>query len=150
MAVDVTPVFAEYFAGNRSPDPNDPDHRQRPNYGVVATLAGSVLEIELRFRSGSAFCCPQWGCHLALCDGKRWDGLRRRLAAHGVTAPAQLELRLTGVIEEGALFFDWGKPDPARRGWYAFAPAAAHRYQARAAEAPSPPEAGAAADRPGE
>jgi hypothetical protein len=134
----VTPVLGEYLANNRGPDPHDPGHRQRPNYGVAAALADGVLDVVLIFRSGSAYCCCEWGCHLGLFDGKRWDGLRRRLAAHGITPPPQMELRLTCVIEEGAVFFDFAKPDPTRRGWYGFAPAAAHRYEARAAEAPNP------------
>jgi hypothetical protein len=39
-------------------------------------------------------------------------------------------------VEDGATFFDLSKPDPARRGWYAFAPAEAGRYGATAEEAP--------------
>jgi hypothetical protein len=39
------------------------------------------------------------------------------------------------VVEEGALFFDIFKPDCKRRGWYAFAPVAAHQYEIVAGEA---------------
>jgi hypothetical protein len=138
MPIDVTPIFAEQLAGNRGPDPSDPKHRQAPAYGVTATLAGSVLSVELTFRSGSAYCCYEWGCHIHLFPlGKRWDGLRRLLAAHGIAAPQQMELRRTCVIEEGTLFFDFRKPDPTRRGWYAFAPVAAQRYHGTVIEAPS-------------
>jgi hypothetical protein len=49
-----------------------------------------------------------------------------------------MQLRLTVVIEDGAIFFDLAKPDPTRRGWYAFAPVAARRYQASTVEAPDP------------
>jgi hypothetical protein len=150
VAIDVTGIFAEYLAGNRGPDPADPGRRQTPDYGVVATLAGDVLEVELTFRSGSAYCCHEWGCHVALIAGKRWDGFRRRLAAHGIAAPPRIELRRTCVIEEGAIFFDFSRPDPTRRRWYAFAPVAAQRYQATAIEAPSPGEPGAIVDRPGD
>jgi hypothetical protein len=144
VAVDVAPIFAEYLAGNRGPNPDDPEHWQRPNYGVLATLAGGILEVELTFRTGSAYCCYEWGCHVPLIDGKRWEGFRRLLAAQGIAAPPRIELRRTCVIEAGANFFDFAKPDPTRRGWYAFAPAPAQRYQARAVEAPSPAERGAA------
>jgi hypothetical protein len=150
MVVDVTPIFVEYLAGNRGPDPADPKHRQRPNYGVVATLTDAVLEVELTFRTGSAYCCYAWGCHVALSPGKRWDGLRRRLAEHGITAPPQIELRWAMVIEEGAIFFDLFRPDPTRRGWYAFAPVAAARYQGRATESPTPAEPDVREDCPGE
>lgn len=135
MAIDVAFIAADYLAGNRGPDPNDPEHRQRPNYGIVATLADCVLEVELTFRGGSVYCCCEWGCHVALRDGKRWYDFRKQLAAHNIAAPPRMELLLTCAIEEGAIFFDFAKPDPNRRGWYAFAPAAAHRYQVRAVEA---------------
>jgi hypothetical protein len=58
------------------------------------------------------------------------------LAAHGITTPSQIEMWVTCVIEEGAVFFDFTRPDPTRRrGWYAFAPAPAERYEVRLLEA---------------
>jgi hypothetical protein len=141
VVVDVTDVFAELLARNRGPDPLDPDARQPPDYGVAASLDGRALSVVLTFRRGAAYCCMEWGCHLALTDGKRWEGLRRALAAHGIAAPAQLELRLSCVIEEGAVFFNLFRPDPTRRNWYAFEPVAAHHYGASAVEALSAPEA---------
>src|SRR5437879_3212853 len=36
VPVDVTPVFAAYFARNRGPVPGDPDVRQPPDYAVSA------------------------------------------------------------------------------------------------------------------
>ena len=136
MAIDVTPVFAAYFARNRGPVPGDPDTRRPPDYGVSATLDGGVIALELTFRAGSAYCCSEWGCHLALPAGKRWDGLRRELAARGVPAPDRLELHLAVVVEAGALFFDFRRPEPSPggRGWYAFAPDEARRYQVVVAE----------------
>jgi hypothetical protein len=138
VPTDVTAILTEYLAGNRGPDPTDADHRRRPDYGVTATLAGGVLEVVLTFRSGCAYCCCEWGCHLNLTEGKRWDGLRRRLIVAGIAAPSQLELRLACVVEDGAKFFDLARPDPARRGWYAFTSTVAHRYTAIAVEAPEP------------
>jgi hypothetical protein len=98
-------------------------------------LEGNTLCVVLTFRAGCAYCCMEWGCHLALADGTRWDGLRRALAEHGVAAPEHLELRLACVVEEEAVFFDPFAPDPDRRGWYTFRPVAAHRYQVSATEA---------------
>src|SRR3954464_10192156 len=97
--------------------------RRGRRYGVAAALTGRVIELALTFRAGSAYCCSEWGCHLGLSGGRRWDGLRREVAAPGVPAPDELELRLGVVVEAGALFFALRQPDPARRGWYAFAPA---------------------------
>jgi hypothetical protein len=140
VAVDVTPVFADYIARNRGPVPGDPEARQPSDHAVTATLDGGVIDLEMTFRSGSAYCCYEWGCHLALAEGKRWGWLRRELAARGVPAPDRLELRLAVVVEAGALFFDWSRPEPSPRGrgWYAFAPADALRYQKVVAEGNSP------------
>jgi hypothetical protein len=135
--VDVTLILKELLAGNRGPNPLDPESRQSPNYGVVASLEGNTLEVVLTFRKDAAYCCMEWGCHLPLLGGKRWERLRRALAAHGVAVPPRLELSLTCVIEDGAVFFDLSKPDRSRRGWYAFAPVTAHRYQITALEAGS-------------
>ncbi len=137
MAVDVTPVLAELLARNRGPDPLNPESRRPPDYGVAASLEGNVLAVVLTFRRGAAYCCMECRCHLPLFNGKRWDDLRRTLAAHGVAVPPRLELRLSCVVEEGAIFFDPFKPDPTRRRWYAFMPAMAHDYQVSATEADS-------------
>jgi hypothetical protein len=71
-------------------------------------------------------------------SGKRWEDLRRRLASAGIDAPPQMELRLTVVVEDGAIFFDFSRPDPARRGWYAFAPVRARRHEVTCVEALPP------------
>jgi hypothetical protein len=135
VAVDVTAALAELLARNRGPDPLNPDQRRAPDYGVAASLEGNTLAVVLTFRREAAYCCMEWGCHLALFDGKRWDALRRALAAHGVMTPPRLELQLSCVVEEGAVFFDLFKPDPTRRGWYAFESVAAYHYQVSAVEA---------------
>jgi hypothetical protein len=135
VAVDITAILAELLSRNRGPDPLNPGGRRAANYGVAAALDRDTLAVVLTFRKGAAYCCMEWGCHLGLFDGKRWDGLRRALAAHGVPAPARLELRLSCVVEEGALFPDPFRPDPARRGSYAFRPAAAYHYQVSTFEA---------------
>jgi hypothetical protein len=136
VAIDVSRILAEYQSRNRGPDPSDPDLRRRPDYGVAASLSDRVLEVVLTFRRGCTYCCYERGCHLDLMNGKRWSWLRQLLDAAGIVAPPQLELRFNGVIEEGAEFFDFARPDPTRRGWYAFAPAAAYGYEATAMEAP--------------
>ncbi len=129
MTLDLTSLFETYFAKNRGPVQGDPDGRQAPNYGVTASLDGKVIEMTLTFRAGSAYCCCESGCHLALFETERWDRLRGEMSVHRVVAPDRLSLRLTVVVEEGALFFDFSRPDPARRGWYAFKPVSGHKYQ---------------------
>jgi len=134
---DITAVLAELLTGNRSPDPANPDCRRQAQYGVLASLKGSVLAVTLTFRRDCVYCCHEWGCHLGLFGDKRWHGLRTALAAHGIAPPPRLELRLECVVEEGAVFFNFSRPDSSRRGWYAFAPVLAHRYEAVSAEAPA-------------
>jgi hypothetical protein len=134
VAVDVSPVFAAYLAGNRGPVPGNPDSRQAPDYGASAFLEGSSLDLTLTFRAGSAYCCCEWGCHLSLPKGRRWEWLRQELHGRGLAPAGGLTLHLTVVVEPGALVFDWSRPDPTRRGWYAFAPADARRYHAVVAE----------------
>jgi len=73
MAVDLTPVFAAYFARNRGPVPGDPEAKAPPNYGISASLDGAVVIPTLTFRAASAYCCFEWGCQLNLYEGKRWN-----------------------------------------------------------------------------
>ena len=135
MAIDLTPVFSDYLARNRGPVPGAPDARQPPDYGVSASLDGGAIELALIFRTGAAYCCPEWGCHLSASDNELWEWLRRELPVRGVVAPPRLELHLTVVVEAGALFFDFRRPDPSRRGWYGFAPAQEFRDQHDVSEA---------------
>jgi hypothetical protein len=137
MAVDVTLILKRLLAANRGPDPTNPETRQPADYGVAASLEADVLDVELTFKKDRAYCCMEWGCHLGLFDGKRWSKLRQALADVGVVAPSSLRLQLSCRIEEGAVFFDFSKPDRSRRGWYAFAPAALHEYKAATVEAGS-------------
>jgi hypothetical protein len=139
VAVDVTPVFAAYFARNRGPVPGDPGARQPPDYGVSASLDGGVVDLALTFRAGSAYCCHEWGCHLSPSKDKWWQWLRRELSDRGVEVPPRLELHLTIVVEAGAMFFEFRRPDRSRRGWYDFAPAEECRYQHVVAEGGNPP-----------
>ena len=137
MAVDITLIVKELLAANRGPNPTDPDARQSPAYGVTASLEGNVLDVVLTFKKDHAYCCMEWGCHLALFDGRRWQRLHEALAQSGVIAPPYLRLQLFCKIEEGAVFFDFSKPDRSKRGWYAFAPVAAHNYKVVTVEADS-------------
>src|SRR5262249_17739630 len=89
------------------------------------------------FKKDRAYCCMEWGCHLALFDGRRWERLHEALAESGVVAPPNLRLQLSCKFEEGAVFFDFSTPDRSRRGWYAFAPVAAHDYKVVTVEAGS-------------
>jgi hypothetical protein len=137
MTLDVTHVLEEMLARNRGPNPVDPDASQPPKYRVSASLEDNILDVVLTFQKDSVYCCMEWGCHLSLFDGKRWVNLRQALAAHDVVAPPSLQLRLSCVIEDGAVFFDYSKPDPTKKGWYAFAPVAMQKYQVSSGEAGS-------------
>jgi hypothetical protein len=135
MAVNVTLILKELLAANRGPNPADPDAGQAPDYEVTAELTGNVLDVALTFQTGHSYCCMEWGCHLPLLDGRRWEMLREALARSGVVAPQSLRLQLACKIEKGAVFFDYSRPDRSRPGWYAFAPVAAHDYQVVTTEA---------------
>jgi hypothetical protein len=137
MMVDVTNIFAAHLARNRGPVIGDPERRQAPNYGVLADFREGVINVLLSFRRGSAYCCFEHGCHLPLFAGKRWEWLRRELAACGLNLSPRLELHLQAVVEEGALFFDFSRPEPSPRGrgWYAFAPFPVTHYETTILEA---------------
>jgi hypothetical protein len=138
MTVDVTPVLAKYLAPNRSPDPTNTYGTRPSEYGVSAAWESGVINLLLTFRCGSYYCCYERGCHLDLLTHQRWERLRRQLTDHGLDIPPRLKLRLEVVVEDGAIFFDYSKPDPTRRGRYAFAPVDSFRYQAELEEAESP------------
>jgi hypothetical protein len=104
VKVDVTPAFAAYLAGNCGPTVSDADARERPEYGVAALFDGTVIELVLTFRSGSAYCCGEWQCHFMLFRTRRWDRLRQEFAALGLKVAGRLELQVDVVIEDGALF----------------------------------------------
>jgi hypothetical protein len=116
MALDVTSILKRLLADNRGPDPTDPEGRQSPDYGVAASLECDVLDVVLTFKKDRAYCCMEWGCHLALFDGKRREKLHQILGDSGVVAPSRLRLQMCCKTEEGALFFDFSKPDRSRRG----------------------------------
>ena len=130
MTVDLTPAYAALLARNLGPIPGDAEARRPAQYGVSAEFDRGVVDLTLTFHSGAAYCCYEWGCHLGLDEVGTWPWLRGELAARGVPSPGPLRVRLTVVVEAGALFFDWTRPRPSARGrgWYEFAPAAARRY----------------------
>ncbi|MCE9634309.1 MAG: hypothetical protein K8T90_01275 [Planctomycetes bacterium] len=131
MTVDLTSAYAALLARNLGPVPGDSEARRPAEYGVSAAFDRGVVYLTLTFRSGAAYCCYEWGCHLGLDEVETWPWLRGELAARGVASPGLLRVRLTVVVEAGALFFDWTRPRPSARGrgWYEFAPEAARRYE---------------------
>ena len=132
MAVDVTGILKVMLGRNWGPNRRTPERREVPNYGVAATLVGDVLNVVLTFQKDCDYCCMEWGCHLMLFDGQRWERLREIFTAQGVIVPSILKLRLTCIIEEGAYFFDFAKPDP--KGEFEFAPVKALQYEVTTAE----------------
>jgi hypothetical protein len=129
MTVDVTSVFAAYLAQNRGPDPDEPTATRPSEYGVSAQWEDGVVRLALTFRRGCVYCCMESGCHLRLFSTKQWEWLRRELSARGIQLPSRLTVMVEVVVEDGAIFFDYSRPDQARRGRYAFAPVNAQRYQ---------------------
>lgn len=136
MAVDVTLAFVAYTASNRGPTPTDPDARERPDYGLSATLYGNAVELLLTFHAGSAYCCGEWQCHFHLFPTRQWSQLRQELAALGVEVAGRLELRVEVVIEEGALFFA-PNPSPGRAP-ATLAPTRAFQYRQTVVEGDRP------------
>lgn len=94
MPVDITCALSELLARNRGPDSVNPETRRQPSYGVTGLLREGLLEVGLTFRRNESYCCMEWGCHLPLFSGTRWDLLRQYLTVHGVLIPQQLRLRL--------------------------------------------------------
>jgi hypothetical protein len=129
VTLDLSAMFTKTLSRNRGLVPGDPDARRPPDYGVSALLEGRQVTMTLTFRAGSAYCCYETGCHLDLHEGRRWEGLRRELASLNLEPEAQLSMRLTTIIEPGALFFDFARPDPKRRSWYAFRTAPGRRVE---------------------
>lgn len=134
MAIDVTAILRELLKGNLGTDSLNPGSRVPQNYGVTGSLEGNCLVMELTFRTGSAYCCMEWGCHVGFTSGNRWERLRQALIAKCIDPPHRIELRSTCVVEEGAMFFDLLKPDPARRGCYELRSIAAQQFQVSAIE----------------
>ncbi len=135
--MDVSPVMEAYLSANKGPAADDPAARVRLDYGIVATLTGGLLEVRLTFRRGAAYCCFEPGCHLGLFAGRRWNPLRRHFASAGFAAPGRLELRLTGVVEAGALTFGGRRLTQSRPGVYELEPSAAYDYQTTEEELPA-------------
>jgi hypothetical protein len=134
MLIDVTEILTGLIARNRGPDPLNPGTARKPDYGIEASLERNVLSVELTFRRGAAYCCMEYGCHLALNNGRFWKEMRAGLASQGINISTRLDLRLSCVIEDGALFFNLARPDPIRLNWYSFEPAAAYHYDISARE----------------
>jgi hypothetical protein len=135
MRQDVTATLQELLSTNRGLTLKDGAARVPTEYSVTCFLADDVVEMTLTFLRGRTYCCMESGCHLRLLDGTRWTGLRNALEAAGTVPPSRLHLRLTVVVEDGALFFDFAKPEPGPPGRYSFARSGAHRYEVDAEEA---------------
>lgn len=134
MKTDISDVLAALLADNRGLDPNHPEVRQLPNHGIAATIETDLIDLVLTFRRGTAYCCMEWACHLGFVRGERWVKLRRALTVRNITVPDQLNLHLQCIIEEGAMFHDFSRPDPTRRGVYALISSEAFCYELSVAE----------------
>ncbi len=131
MAVDISSVFEALLAKNKGPVSGSPGARESPIYGVSASIEGGGIDLTLTFRTGCAYCCMEWGCHLGAYETRWWNSLRQELVDRGIRGPGRLELRLTVVVEEGALFFDFSRRVSLDcvRGEYQLRPAKATEYR---------------------
>jgi len=129
VVLDSTSIVKGILSGNKGPDPRKPDNRVLPNYGITASLDSDVLEIKLVFKSGSAYCCDEFDCHLSLFEGERWNKLRDAFNEKGIALQPRLKLKVVCAIEEGAMFYDLSKPKPVGVCEYAFEPAEADGYE---------------------
>jgi hypothetical protein len=136
VITDITAALASYLSTNLGPDPLRPGHPLPSSYGAIGTIDGERVTIMLTFRADAAYCCMEWGCHLALHASQRWQRFRAALQANGIAAPERLELALTVVVEPGAQFFDPFRPVRDHRGAYELQPASAHRNEYSTTEAP--------------
>ena len=125
MAVDVTSVFATYLAQNRGPDPKDPTGTRPSEYAVSAEWADGVVRLVLTFLTGCVYCCMESGCHLRLFSTKRWEWLRRESVGLWNTTSIPTNMMVEDVVEEERDLLRLSRPNPKRRGRYAFAPVAA-------------------------
>ncbi|MBY0587092.1 hypothetical protein K2X85_07935 [bacterium] len=134
MKIDISDTFAALLAENRGVDPNHPEATKPPDYGITATFETGFIDLVLTFRRDSAYCCMEWGCHLGFVSGEHWVKLRQALWLRKTTVPDRLRLHLRCIIEDGAKFYDLSRPNPTRRGVYAFKTAEAWCYELSVAE----------------
>jgi len=136
MTIDISSHIREMLSTNRVLDPE----QSQPEYGITAKLDDATISMVFTFLSGKSYCCEQWSCHMSLHSGDRWDKLRRILTAHEIALPEQLDLSIRVVVEEGALFFEFGKQNPPRQGLeYPLAPVSASTYDDFTVEADNEP-----------
>jgi len=136
VTIDISDQIREMLSTNRVLDPEP----SLPEYGIAATLDGATISMVFTFLRGRSYCCKYWTCHLSLHSGGRWDKLRRILTAYDIALPEQLDLSIRVVVEEGALFFEFGKPNPPRQGLeYPLVPVAASSYDDFTVEADDEP-----------
>lgn len=134
MEIDISPIIASHLANNLGPNPENPENTIHLNYGISASYKNGLIELELIFRRDAAYCCMEWGCHLGFLSGESWEKLRLALSAEIPTLPDKLTVHLKCIIEEGARFFDLSRPDPQRKGRFAFSASAAFTYDVTAIE----------------
>jgi len=106
VATDISPYIHDMLSTNLVHDPD----QSRAEYGVAATLDDATITMVFTFLRGRTYCCNNWGCHMELHPGHRWDKLRRILTAHDIALPEQLDLSIRTIVEEGA-FFETDQPD---------------------------------------
>ena len=134
MSTDISKALRTLLARSCGPYSAAADRDVPPDYGVEATLDGGLIIATLTFRSERAYCCMEWGCHLALFGTPRWDSLRELIEAGARERPSQIELRLTVIVETGSVFYDYSRSEPGHLGRFAFRRARAYSYEVETRE----------------
>jgi hypothetical protein len=108
-AYQVAHVLRHMLTRNRRANGN-PDY-----YGVdIRHVSGDgrSFDLILTFKSGTRYCCWEWGCHLLLCGTPKlfWKRLHEGMAELGLALRGPLRIRrLACVIEAGAYMDCFGE-----------------------------------------
>ncbi|MBX3359581.1 MAG: hypothetical protein KF745_14275 [Phycisphaeraceae bacterium] len=113
-------AIERYFFDSTRPD------RALPRAQVISVSpSGNRFELELRFQSGTTYCCAEPGCFLPTFCRSWWKQLRETLLELSDRDPPPLSLVLHGVVEHGACLQDrqvFGLPVKSRAYTYKHGP----------------------------
>lgn len=82
--------------------PANPDHAWPEVRVLAASNRGNRLELELRFRSGTLYCCAEPGCFLPDHDPAWWAAIRARIHERIDRDPPPFIITVRGIVEDGA------------------------------------------------
>ncbi len=112
MSEQVTQAMKAVMARNKDA------HGNRPDYGILATMAPntSCVEMVLTFNRNARYCCIEPGCHIGASGTKFWQTLRNCFVEAGLEAPdSPMTLKIIGVVEEGVILDYWPRTASAQQ-----------------------------------